>query len=214
MARLRDEVAQRDQDDLAVALRKCGDLLLLLKPLMAAQPGFGPRGATIGRHAPESKEPWAAEASNAYWLIWFGSRVVADRMRVSVGLRARRWPHGENGLDAMGAYASVVDEAVLRDARRTAERWRDTALQIRDIDLADRWVPVPRNPGTPPPACPYCQTMSLRLNRQIGEVRCVFPDCCDSGGNPTRARMQHGPDAGQGMLVFGDDTTVSFRSAA
>lgn len=214
MVRLRDEGAQRDLDDLMVALHKCGNLLVILKPLMAAQPGYGPRGGTIGRHAPESKEPWAAEASHAYWLIWFGSRVLADKMRVSLGLRARHWLHGENGMESVKACAPAVDDQVLHDARRLVQRWRDTGLQIRDIDVAERWVPVPRNPGTPPPACPYCRTMSLRLNRQIGEVRCMFPGCCDSGGNPTRARMQHGTATGQGMLVFGDDMTVSFSSAA
>lgn len=214
MGRLRDERSQRDLDDLDVALGKCAELLLVLGSLLGEQPGLGPRGGTIGRYPPESKEPWAAEAANAYWLIWFGSRTLADRMRAGLGLQDVGWPRGGHGLAVIRSVASVADEAMLRDARQVVERWRDTALQIRDIDEADRWVPVPRALGSRPPQCPYCKTMSLRLNRARGVVRCAFPGCADSAGNPTQARMEFVPDSGEGILVFDDDMTLTFRSAA
>lgn len=213
MGRSGDERAQQDLDDLMVALRKCMELVPVLQGLLPVQPGYGPRGGTIGRHAPESKEPWHPEAANALWLMWFGSKVLADRMRVSLGLGAAKWNNGEHGLEVISVCAPAVDVAMLREARLTVERWRNTALQIKDIDEADRWTPIPRDPDQAPAVCPYCMTMSLRLNRARGEVRCMFPGCVDSTGEPTRAHMQYAPD-GAGFLVFGDDRAVSFRVTA
>lgn len=217
MGRLRDEHAQRDYDDLMVALGKCAQVLPILQALMWAQPGYGPRASTIGRHAPESKEPWAPEAANAHWAIFFGSRFLADEMRISLGLGAGHWPNSQNGLESVAGCASIANAVVLRKARVRVDRWLDQALRIRDIDVedrADRWVPVPREAGTAAPECPYCATVSLRFNRARGEVRCTFPGCADSAGNPTRARMEFVGVAGEGTLVFGDDQTLTFRSAA
>lgn len=214
MGRLRDEHNQQELDDLRAVLRKCADLLIVLEPLMAQPAGLGPRTATISRYAPESKEPWSSEPANAYWAIHFGSRFLADDMRISLGLGAARWSSGENGLEVCAAVAVIVDAVTLRKAREAAERWRDQALQIRDIDLADRWVPVPRDPGEYPPMCPYCRTMSLRMSRARGEVRCMFPGCEDTGGNPTRGRMQYAPDTDGAVLIFGDELTLTFRRAA
>lgn len=211
MGRLRDDRTQQDLDDLGFVLGKCGELLPVLQALMGEQPGFGPRGSTISRNAPESKEPWNPEASNAYWMIWFGSRVLADRMRVSLGLGTARWSAGENGLEVIGACASIVEASLLRSAVTSVRRWHETALQIRDIDEADRWIPIPRDLSARPPQCPYCRTMSLRLNRARGLVRCLFPGCVDSEGNETTGRMEYEPDGVQGMVVFGDNRRVTYR---
>lgn len=213
MGRFRDERAQQDLEDLLVAVDKCRALLPVLSALLVVQPGIGPRTGTIGRHAPESKEPWSPEVATAYWAIFFGSQFLANEMRMDLGL-GRVTFGKQDGLDVVASCASIVTLPLLRRALTLAQRWHLDALKIRDIDEADVWIPVPRAPDSKPPECPYCRTMSLRLNRQRGEIRCTFPGCVDSSGNATRARMEYDPATGQGILVFSDDMTLTFRHAA
>lgn len=199
-------------DELLRATDECRRLLPHLVNLLAAQPGLGPRAGTIGRHAPESREPWATEAASAHWGIHFGSQIAADRMRVSLGIGTLSWG-SNNGLDVMDSCAPIIEPILLRNARNTAEGWVNAALRIRDIDQAETWTAVPRTPGLRPPFCPHCHTYSLRLNRRRGEIRCFLPGCVDSDGKPTRARMETGAASGEGMLVFDDNTVMTFRAA-
>lgn len=182
---------------------------------MQTRPGMGPRSGTIGRHAPESKEPWAPEAAAAYMNILHESRTVADRMAVDLGLPLRPgagWRHGQDGLERIENLASLVTVDVLKYAHRSALRWQNAALRIRDIDQEDAWVPIPRTPGEAMPFCPFCETLQLRLNRRRGLVRCFMPGCVDTGGNVTRARMEYGVGSDRGILVFDDGTTMTCRN--
>jgi hypothetical protein len=213
MAHTGTNTTEQDLTDLVAALSTCRKLLPILSELMADQPGLGPQTGTIGRHAPESVEPWAAEAAHAYFLIYMQSRTLADELRAALGMRSHPWKNGETGLTQIEAFATISTPPMVRHARTRAEHWVKTALRIRDIDEAEVWKPVPREPDSEPPVCPYCDTLSLRLNRQRGEVRCFYPGCCDADGNPTRARMEFGRLTGEGMLVFGDGTTLTYRPA-
>jgi hypothetical protein len=202
---------QHDLDELSQTIDKCRALLPELSALMADRPGLGLQAGTVGRHAPRSTEPWADEAAHAYFTIYIGSKTLANEMRASLGMPSHPWPPGENGLEQVQAFAIIVDPTMLRYARKQASRWLTTALRIRDIDEAEVWTPVPRDPDSEPPFCPYCNTLSLRVNRRLGEVRCLFSGCQDADGNPTRARMEFDRRTGDGVLVFDDSTTITYH---
>lgn len=205
--------ADHDLDDLGTALSEAEQLLPVLARLLPEPTSAGPTTGVIGRHAPESSEPWHAEAAAVYWDIWFGARYVANQMRQIVGVPPQAWGSGDTSraLGSIGRYAPAVPDATLRVVLGTVQGWVARARQIRDIDEVDAWRPVPRAPGQEPPACPYCRTLSLRMSPHRQEVRCFFPGCRDLDGNPTRARMEPALLDAAGQLVFGDGTVVAYR---
>jgi hypothetical protein len=205
--------ADDDLDRLREAVTEAAGLLPVLAALLPEPSGTGPATGTIGRHAPESSEPWQAEAAGAYWAIWFGARKLADELRRTAGVPIREWGYGDTprAMTLIVNLASTVPPGTLAETRRVVEGWVAQAQRIRDIDEAETWAPLPRLPGVPPFVCPYCKTPSLRMNRARLEVRCLMPGCTDLDGNPTRARMRPGRLAEDGALVFDDDTVVAYR---
>lgn len=207
--------SEHDYQLLCQALADAEGLLPVLGRLLPEPSSGGPATGTIGRHAPESSEPWQDEAAHAYWAIYFGARKLANRLRQVAGLPPRAWGYGDTStaLGLIASLATTVPEQDLAEARQAAESWVTGARRIRDIDEVDTWQPVPRVPGSAPPACPYCHTLSLRMSRLREEVRCFYPDCTDLDGKPTKARMQRGRLGDTGTLVFGDGTVVAYREA-
>lgn len=197
-------------DRLLAAVGDARQRLRALQPLLAEPDSSGPDTGTIGRHAPESSEPWAKEAAGAYFDLYFGAREMARIMRGAKGLRRPIGDEacGEPGLDIVANMAPTAEPFILRGVTRKMERWVRAADQIAAIDEAEPWVPLPRTPAGQELACPYCHTYGLRMLKRKGEVRCVFPGCHDTDGNPTRARMERGRMTGDGILVFGDGTTM------
>jgi hypothetical protein len=197
-------------DRLIAAVGDAKHWLRTLEPLLAEPESNGPDTGTIGRSAPESSEPWAKQAAGAYFDLYFGAREMARVMRGAKGLRR---PIGDEacgpaGLDIVRNMAPSAEPFILRGVTRKLERWVRAAEQIDAIDEAEPWVPLPRAPDGVELACPYCHTYGLRMLKRKGEVRCVFPGCHDDDGNPTRARMERGRLTGDGILIFGDGTTM------
>lgn len=203
--------SDRDHQYLLQALAEAEGLLPVLSRLLPEPVSAGPATGTIGRSAPESSEPWHAEAADAYWRIWFGSRKMADWLCRVGGVTPRSWGSASHAMQMIAELASSIPPEPLAEARQEAESWVVSARRIRDIDEADTWAPLPRPPGFSPPMCPYCHTPSLRMARLREEVRCFFPECKDLDGNPTRARMELGRFSSSGHLVFGDGTVVAYR---
>jgi hypothetical protein len=183
--------------------------LIKLEPLLAEPEGSGPDTGTIGRHAPESREPWAPAAASAYWDIYFGAGNLARGMRSAAGLRLPLFKdaYGSDALAVVRNTAPALGDTPLRWATRQLEQWVAAARSVPAVDEDEPWVPLPRQNGRPP-ACPYCRTYGLRMLKRKGEVRCFFPDCHDADGNATRARMEPGRMTGEERLVFGDGTTM------
>ncbi len=185
------------------------EFLARLEPLMAEPEGFGPDTGTIGRHAPESSEPWAQSAASAYWDLYFGAGTLARGMRSAAGLKLPLFKD-TYGADALALVRNMVPNAsdtVLGWAAGALERWISAARAVPAVDEDEPWTDLPRIHGQPL-ACPYCKTYGLRMLKRKGEVRCFFPKCADSDGNPTRARMEPGRMTGEERLVFGDGTTM------
>lgn len=190
------------------AADEADERLVRLAPLLAEPEGEGPSTGTIGRHVPESKEPWAARAAAAYWDLYFGARELARIMRGAARMRRPPDVCGSEALAIVRNMAPGAQEFILRGVTRKLERWVAQADQVPAIDEGEPWVALPAMPGRRPLACPYCATFGLRMLRRKGEVRCFFPSCKDADGNPTRARMEPGRMTGEERLIFGDGTTM------
>jgi hypothetical protein len=204
------------QARLLLAVREAAETLPRLAALLPEPDTGGPRTGTIGRHAPESSEPWNVAAADAYWGLWFGVGHVVNALRSHLGLRPWRVPpRGHDALDAVlnlapGCTPEAVKLAVLR-----IERWTRRAGELPAIDEAEPWISLPVLPGTgAPPPCPYCRTWALRMRKRAGEVRCFFPGCVDADQRPTRARMESGRMTGEERLVFGDGMMLTFEGEA
>jgi hypothetical protein len=181
--------------------------LARLAPLIAEPESTGPDTGTIGRTAPESSEPWARQAADAYFAIYFGAREIARAMRGAAGMHRPVHTCGQDALTVVRNLSYTAQPFVLRGATRTLERLVRQADQVPSIDEDEPWVALPRRAGQEI-ACPYCDTYGLRMLKRKGEVRCIFPGCHDSDGNPTRARMEPGRMTGEERLIFGDGTMM------
>lgn len=213
--KIRQYSSDHDLSRLTAALLDAARLLPHLSALLPETGGQGPQTGTIGRHAPESSEPWQAEAASVYWTIHTGIRRLVNEMRGERGMVSLVWRGHDDATHQVFRlarnYAPAVSPETVATALARVEGWVTSARQIADVDEVERWIPVPRVPGGKPPACPYCKTYNLRMARRRGEVRCLYPGCTDRDGNPTRARMELGPMSGEGLLVFADDTTMHYR---
>lgn len=183
--------------------------MIRLEPLLCEPESDGPDTGTIGRHAPESREPWAPQVAMAYWGIYFGAGEVARAMRGAAGLRVPLLNdvHGAPAFGIIRNMAPTSAEWILRGATRKLDGLVKAADAVPAVDESEPWVQLPRMAGEQV-ACPYCETFGLRMLKRKGEVRCVFPGCHDHDGNPTRAHMESGRMTGEERLIFGDGTTM------
>jgi hypothetical protein len=164
-----------------------------------------------------SPAPWNAEAAAIYFDITEGARRLEASLRrdVSGRLGERRGnstPNTRSALRSVVRLTEALDDDRVKTTTRIVARWVTTARQLRDIDQADPWEPLPRLPGHLPPACDYCSTYSLRWNRRSGEVRCVLRDCRDGDGKRPIARMEIGRFTGQAALVWRDGRSVTYAT--
>lgn len=194
-------------DRLLIAVSEAGNRLVRLEPLLAEPEGSGPSTGTIGRHAPESSEPWAKQAADAYFGIYFGAREAARAMRGAAGIHRSVHTCGQEALDIVRSQACSAQPFILRGVTRLLEKLVRQADAVPSIDEAELWEPLPRVAGREI-VCPYCETYGLRMLKRKGEVRCFFPGCRDGDGSPTRARMEPGRMTGEERLIFGDGTMM------
>jgi hypothetical protein len=187
------------------------DQLDQLLPEQATDPTTGSGHAKVTG----SPAPWHAEAAAALVVIHEEARRLEASLRreVTGNLGRRRGGSTANTREALEAIVKL-SEAVCDDEVKTAARivarWVTSARQIRDIDQADRWEPLPRLPGHLPPACDWCSTYALRMNRRTGEVRCTNNRCRDDDGRRPVARIVTGTYSGQSSLVWQDGRSVVY----
>lgn len=219
LLRPREDHVAEDLAQLAIDvdhLVRPGGLLDRLEALLP-EPVAGLSSGGTRRRVAGSPPPWNAEAAAVLLDIHEGARRLEAALRQAVTgrLGERRGASDANTRAALRSIVRLVeglDEDAARDAARTVARWVTAARQLRDIDEADRWEPLPRQPGMLPPACDYCRAYSLRWNRRSGEVRCCTPDCRDEDGQRPVARMEIGRFTGQAALVWRDGRAVVYRS--
>jgi hypothetical protein len=191
-----------------------GGILDTLEALLPEQV-TDPTGEPSHQKVTGSPAPWHAEAAAILLDVTEGSRRLEASLRrdVSGRLGERRGSSDHNtraALRSIVRLAEALDDDQVKTAARIVGRWVTFARQLRDIDEADRWEPLPRQPGALPPACPYCATYSLRWNRRSGEVRCVNVECRDGDGARPVARMEIGRFTGTAALVWRDGRSVTY----
>lgn len=159
--------------------------------------------------------PWHPEAGQIYMTIHAGARELENNMRYQLNRTTKQRGGSDNNtrkaLTEITRLAYALPAPTVEDATAMVRQWVTAARQIRDIDQADRWVPLPRTPGHYPPPCPYCDTYALRMSRRAGEVRCINPDCTDGRGRRPVARMAHGLLSGDAYLAFADGREVTYQ---
>jgi hypothetical protein len=141
-------------DRLLSAASDAATLLYRLQPLLAQPESSGPDTGTIGRHAPESREPWAREAAGAYWDLYFGARTMVRELRYALGLLPGVYAdvYGSEALDVIRNLAPSAPDEALRHAARELERLVSRGLAVPAVDEDEPWAPLPARPGrTPPP---------------------------------------------------------------
>lgn len=190
-------------------------LLEQLKEMIAEQVA-DPTTGTMGHHkVTGSPAPWHREAGPLLMTIHAGVRELELdlKWRVSGRLGPARGGSDANTLAALDSIARLVfgvPEDVARGVRRQLDRWIEQAWQIRDVGLAERWVPIHVPHGQLPPSCPYCRTYSLRVAQESGRVRCSNPPCKDTEGNRPAGRIDKNRMDGSAMLAWADGRTIDY----
>jgi hypothetical protein len=147
---------------------------------LTGQPDVIPEpGRADGFH---SSPPWNAAAANVATGIHRAAR------RIEAGLRGRdtRGGSDRNTIAALESISRLAEAAPPGDVDAAVEQLRDLAdagAALPAVDEADAWRPLPRQPGQPPPRCPYCRSYSLRWLRGKLLVACRKPSCRDGDGN-------------------------------
>jgi hypothetical protein len=195
-----------------------GELRALLPRLreLLTEPVADPTKGTMSHHKISgSPAPWHAEAGPLLMDVHAGVRdLEVDLTYVVAGrLPEGRWleHRGDSDANTEEALAAVVrlafgaPEDRVRQAGQTIAGWIERGLQIRDIGERERWIPIHVPKGELPPACPYCDTFSIRLAEQSGRVRCSNPKCPgDENGEPPRAHIEKNRLDGSAVLVWAD----------
>ena len=198
------------------ALTRPSGLLDQLEALLPEPVADPTTGTTTHHKTTGSPAPWHTEAGTVLLDIHEGARrLEASLRRDAAGrLGERRGGSATNtrrALQAAPRLAEALPEEKIKLAAQIVACWVRAAEQIRDLDITDRWEPLPRIPGHLPPACDYCHTYSLRFSRRAGIVRCCNPDCTDENGHRPQATMQIGRYSGIASLVWHDGRNVTYQ---
>lgn len=192
--------------------------LLAQLAALLPEPVADPTVGTFGRHkVTGSPAPWHVEAAGVLMDVHAGARRLEDDLRSHLDFtpvagtgRGSSAANTARALRALPDLAAAAGDAHAHRVTAAVSRWARQAREVRDIDQSERWVPVPRLRGSPPPACPYCRTYALRMRARSGEVRCTNVACTDPHGAHPKARIVIGAVSGAGMLEFGDGTLLTF----
>lgn len=201
-------------------LTRPGGLLDELEALLPEQVTNGPAGSTTHQKVSGSPAPWNAAAASVLFDITEGARRLEASLRRAVsgspGLR-----RGDSDANTRQALRSCVRLAEgldnpdeVTEVTRIVARWVTAARQLPDIDQADKWEPLPRQPKMLPPNCEYCGLFTLRWNRRTGEVRCFTDECRDGDGYRPVARMEVGRYSGTASLIWRDGRSVTYNHQA
>lgn len=202
-------------------------LLAQLHSLIAEPTQNADQGTTGHHKVTGSPAPWNTEVAGVYMDIHAGARDLEDTLRARLGFarryagkaapgRQRPGPRGATHQNTVLALLAIHDLAnaagpsAVKNALAAVESWVTAAQQVRDIDTAERWVPVPRLPGHRPAACPYCATYALRMQVRAGRVICTNHACRDPDGRRPLATVVVGLVSGTAYLEFADGARVTY----
>lgn len=199
---------------------------VLLPQPDAAVPAMISAGGT-----PDSSPPWNSAAANAVFDAHAGVRRLEDGLRRAVtGHQTHRGGSDGNTAGAIAAVVDLAEAAGAHDAgcyrgscdqcriTRLLRRWNGALLRLPAIDEALRWQAIRPGPRLAcddctarpcadharPPACPYCDTYSLRVAPDRYLVACFNEACTDDEDRPPVARLELSRLNADTLLVWGD----------
>ena len=166
-------------------------------------------GSGKGGHGPLAA--WNSQA--ALWILEVHQGLRETEQNLAYGitgrLRDQRGGSDRNTrkiLSSLPSLAAGADYAVAMDLARKLERWAFRGrLILGEIEPLAR---LPRLPGQPDPACPFCKSIgTLRVRHATGVVVCLKPSCRDSDGNRPQGRIEIGAYSGEAGLAWSDGTS-------
>ena len=140
-----------------------------------------------------SQPPWHAPVANAIMDLHALSRQLESGLRSELGLPLRkRGGSNANTVKAMHAIPRLcegADDYSVRLCAKELGRWGSRAQgALNSKEQASR---LPRQPGKPEPACPWCRNHTLRSRGLEGKIWCINPGCADEQGKRPVAMLEY-----------------------
>lgn len=153
-----------------------------------------------------SQPPWCAPVAYAITGLHSMSRRMERELRAELNLPFRyRGSSGGNTREAFKAVLrlceSADDYAVRLYTRELDKWWRNAKIALDEMEIPKR---LPRSPGKPEPACPFCENHTLRVKIMENEIWCVNPRCVDENGKKPKAFMDYSKIAGDWVVRWQD----------
>lgn len=153
-----------------------------------------------------SQPPWAAAVANCILDLHADSRTMEEWLRIAQKLPQRdRGGSTKNTAKALLAVLRLCENAndeTVKEYTHQLNKWCFRA----QIALGQTEPPrrIPRLPGEPEPACPWCKNHTLRMLPLDGLIKCMTPRCVDEEGRRPEARMEYSPHVGDFVMVWQD----------
>jgi hypothetical protein len=168
---------------------------------------YGGFGTGSGGHGPLAS--WNSQAALLLLEIHAGIRELETdvKYQLSGRVRSRGGSDGNTfaALDGLAGLVATADYTTAQTIARKLENWAFRArLVLGEVEPFSR---LPRLPGQKEPACPYCQSRTLRYRPFSGQVRCVRPGCKDGNGDSPVGKLDVGAYSGEPELAWADGTT-------
>lgn len=136
-----------------------------------------------------SQPPWNAPVAYAITDLHSLARFLEKDIRRKQGLpqrvRGDSDENTQNALKAVRRLAEGADDGLVGEYIREMSRWlRNARLAALgagddgpDLDRVEAPKRLPRTPGKPEPACPWCHNHTLRVKILENEIWCISPAC-------------------------------------
>lgn len=144
-----------------------------------------------------SQPPWCAPVANAITDLHALAREMEAWLRLSQGLPKReRGGSSENtkkALENVVRLSEAAQDATVRSHTRELNGWgRRASVALGEMEMPKK---LPRQPGEPERACPFCKNHTLRMTplglRRDEQIRCMNPVCKDDNGRTPTAQVEY-----------------------
>lgn len=153
---------------------------------------------------------WNTQAAMLVLDIHAGVRELETDLRYAITGVVRTRGGSDNNtarsLHNLIGLCAGSDYSAVQIACKKMESWIWRARLI--LGDAEPFSRLPRLPGQPEPACPFCRTAgSLRVRHATGMVICLRPTCKDTEGNRPQGHIEVGSYSGEPLVAWASGET-------
>lgn len=153
-----------------------------------------------------SQPPWNASAANTYLDLHALSREMEEWLRISQQLPLKRRGGSDTNtrkaLEGVSRLSEKADDHIVKRHTRSLDAWcRRAGIALGEIETPRR---IPRMPGQPEPACPFCRHHTLRAFPLYGLIKCIDPGCKDDQDRKPSARLEYSEHVGDFIILWQD----------